>query len=58
MSAEHGSRRPPRKVAERGAVMKLLNVLYAAVGFAVARWIFQRRPVVDPVSHLRSRGLL
>jgi hypothetical protein len=38
--------------------MKLLNVLYAAVGFAVARWIFQRRPVVDPVSHLRSRGLL
>ena len=38
--------------------MKLLNVLYAAVGFAVARWIFQRKSVVDPVSQLRSRGLL
>jgi len=38
--------------------MKLLNVLYAAVGFAVARWIFQRKPVLDPVAQLRTRGLL
>jgi hypothetical protein len=42
----------------RGAVMKLLNVLYVAVGFAVARWIFNRKPVTDPVALLRSRGIL
>jgi hypothetical protein len=38
--------------------MKLLNVLYVAVGFAVARWIFHRKPVTDPVAQLRSRGIL
>ena len=33
---------------------------YAAVGFAVARWIFKREavPVVDPVTRLRAKGLL
>jgi len=38
--------------------MKLLNVLYVAVGFAVARWIFNRKTVIDPVAQFRSRGIL
>jgi hypothetical protein len=35
-----------------------MHVCYAALGFAVARWIFKRQPVVDPVPHFRSSGLL
>lgn len=40
--------------------MKLVYVCYAALGFAVARWIFQREPlaVTDPVTRFRSSGLL
>jgi len=38
--------------------MKLMHVCYAALGFAVARWIFKRQPVVDPVARLRMSGLL
>lgn len=40
--------------------MKFLNVCYAALGFAVARWFFKREPmpVTDPVSRLRTSGLL
>jgi hypothetical protein len=40
--------------------MKLVYVCYAALGYAVARWIFQRQPVsiIDPVTRLRSSGLL
>jgi hypothetical protein len=38
--------------------MKLMHVCYAALGFAVARWIFKRQPVVDPVSRFRTSGLL
>ncbi|HZR66365.1 MAG TPA: hypothetical protein VFA85_14560 [Terriglobales bacterium] len=40
--------------------MKIVYVCYAAVGFAVARWLFKREPlpVQDPVSRLRTSGLL
>ena len=40
--------------------MKLIHLCYAALGFAVARWIFKREttPVFDPVTRFRSSGLL
>lgn len=40
--------------------MRMMYVCYAAIGFAVARWIFRRQPVpvVDPVTRFRSQGLL
>jgi hypothetical protein len=40
--------------------MKIVYVCYAALGYAVARWIFQRQQVliVDPVTRFRSSGLL
>jgi hypothetical protein len=40
--------------------MKLVHLCYAALGYAVARWIFKREPVLvaDPVTRLRSSGLL
>jgi hypothetical protein len=40
--------------------MRLMHLCYAAIGFAVARWIFKREavPVVDPVIRYRSQGLL
>jgi len=38
--------------------MRFMHLCYAAVGFAVARWIFKRQPVADPVVRLRSSGLL
>jgi hypothetical protein len=42
--------------------MKALNLMYVAVGFAVARWIFQRKPetlaATDPVQRFRTSGLL
>lgn len=42
-----------------GVRMKLLHLCYAAVGFAVARWLFKREPLpVDPVARFRSSGLL
>jgi len=45
-----------------GGVMKALNLMYVAVGFAVARWIFQRKPApvlaADPVQRFRTSGLL
>jgi hypothetical protein len=39
---------------------KLMHLCYAALGLAVARWIFKRQstPVADPVSRLRTSGLL
>jgi hypothetical protein len=38
----------------------MLHLCYAALGFAVARWIFRREavPVTDPVSRFRISGLL
>jgi hypothetical protein len=43
-----------------GVHMRLMYLCYAAVGFAVARWIFRREavPVVDPVSRFRAKGLM
>jgi hypothetical protein len=40
--------------------MKLWHLAYAALGIAVARWMFRRQPVpvTDPVSRLRKSGLL
>jgi hypothetical protein len=41
--------------------MRIMHLCYAAIGFAVARWIFKRQAlpvVVDPVTHFRSQGLL
>jgi hypothetical protein len=35
-----------------------MHVWYVALGFAVARWIFKRQPVVDPVPRFRTSGLL
>jgi len=43
-----------------GVSMRIMHLCYAAVGFAVARWIFRRQalPVADPVSRFRTSGLL
>ncbi len=40
--------------------MRLAYLCYAALGYAVARWIFRREPVpvADPVTRFRSSGLL
>ncbi len=40
--------------------MRVMYFCYAAIGFAVARWIFRREavPVVDPVTRFRTKGLL
>jgi len=39
--------------------MKIWHLCYAALGIAVARWVFKRQPVqMDPVNRLRSSGLL
>jgi hypothetical protein len=40
--------------------MKLVYLCYAALGYAVARWVFRRQPVpvADPVTRFRSSGLL
>jgi len=40
--------------------MKLWHLCYAALGIAVARWIFKRQSmqVTDPVARLRTSGLL
>ena len=44
---------------QRGCRMKLIHLCYAAVGFAVARWLFKREPLpVDPVAQFRTSGLL
>jgi hypothetical protein len=40
--------------------MKIWHLAYAALGIAVARWVFKRQPtqVSDPISRFRSSGLL
>jgi len=55
---------PLRSAARRsglsGVIMRMMHLCYAAIGFAVARWLFKREvmPVVDPVTRFRSQGLL
>jgi hypothetical protein len=52
---------PPLEVIDDfniGGFMRLMHLCYAAVGFAVARWVFRRQPVVDPVTRMRASGLL
>jgi hypothetical protein len=50
----------PRSVPARGAnVMRIWHLCYAALGIAVARWVFKRQSIMaDPVHRLRSSGLL
>jgi hypothetical protein len=40
--------------------MKIWYLCYAALGIAVARWVFKREPmpVSDPISRYRASGLL
>ena len=40
--------------------MKIWHLCYAALGIAVARWVFKREavPLNDPIQRLRSSGLL
>jgi hypothetical protein len=40
--------------------MKIWHLAYAALGIAVARWVFKRQPmrVTDPITRLRTSGLL
>jgi hypothetical protein len=53
---------PPLRISEvdseAGVFMRKMHLVYAAIGFAVARWIFKRQAVVDPVTQFRSQGLL
>ena len=44
--------------SEWGVYMRMMHLCYAAIGFAVARWIFKRQAVSDPVTRFRSQGLL
>jgi hypothetical protein len=37
--------------------MKSLSVWWVTLGFLVARWVFRREPIADPVSRMRSAGL-
>lgn len=59
--ADSDAESSPEVIAETdslGVTMRFMHLCYAALGFAVARWVFRRQPVVDPVSRLRSSGLL
>jgi len=49
-----------RRMELPGVDMKFFYICYAAVGYAVARWLFKRepKPGTDPVSRLRTSGLL
>ncbi len=40
--------------------MKIWYLCYAALGIAVARWVFKREPmpINDPINRLRTSGLL
>ncbi|MGB8011099.1 MAG: hypothetical protein WCF68_05765 [Terriglobales bacterium] len=40
--------------------MKIWHLCYAALGIAVARWVFKRQAmqVADPVTRFRTSGLL
>ncbi len=49
---------PVRLSLKRSAVPALMRTCYAAVGLAVAYWIFRRPTIKDPVERLRSTGAL
>jgi len=54
---EMPSQQPFRRIWEDGVrLMKPLQVWWVALGFLVARFVFKRQPVTDPVSRLRSMG--
>jgi hypothetical protein len=40
--------------------MKIWYLCYAALGIAVARWVFKREPmpINDPINRFRTSGLL
>ena len=40
--------------------MKIWHLAYAALGIAVARWVFKRQPMTisDPITRFRTSGLL
>jgi hypothetical protein len=40
--------------------MRIWHLCYAALGIAVARWVYKRQlvPATDPIHRLRSSGLL
>jgi hypothetical protein len=39
--------------------MRMMHLCFAAIGFAVARWIFRRQATaIDPVTRFRTQGLL
>jgi hypothetical protein len=40
--------------------MKIWHLAYAALGIAVARWVFKRQAmqVTDPIARFRTSGLL
>jgi hypothetical protein len=59
MFLPHGTSLTDKRL-DLGVSMRIMHFCYAAVGFAVARWIFRRQalPVADPVSRFRSSGLL
>ena len=40
--------------------MKIWHLCYAALGIAVARWVFKRQPmrITDPIARFRTSGLL
>lgn len=40
------------------AIPTLMRTCYAAVGLAVAYWIFRRPTIKDPLERLRSTGAL
>jgi hypothetical protein len=59
----HGAtfRTSPQTEVRRGErSMKIWHLCYAALGIAVARWVFKRQPmaVTDPIARLRTSGLL
>src|SRR5207237_4366087 len=58
---EYGDDSPPASKSNnlvRGWAMRLLHLCYAALGFAIARWVFNRHVVAiaDPVARFRSRS--
>jgi len=43
-------------VSDRGTNMKALQVWWVALGFLIARWVYKRQPILDPVARLRCMG--